>query len=125
MHELGIASAVLEAVQAEMAKHDDARPTRIGMRIGELAAVNAEALRFAFDVLTRDTPYGGMLLEIEMCPLRYRCGNCGNTFSSKDFSSACPECNSLDTTLAGGDELDLAFLEMENGTGPTGTQSPQ
>jgi len=114
VHEIGIANAILEAVETECAKNGGARPTRVGVRIGEMSAVNPEALRFAFEMATRDTGLAKLALEIEICPLRYRCLNCGATFDVSDFTFECPHCRSPKTECAGGDELQLAYLEVED-----------
>jgi hydrogenase nickel incorporation protein HypA/HybF len=123
MHELGIASAILDEVHAEMKSRGEARPQRVGLRIGELTAVDPEALRFAFEVLTKDTNFQGLALDIEIRPLRHRCPSCTHEFDVKDYVFACPRCGSLKTECIGGDELDIAYLEVEDGEGAARTQS--
>jgi Zn finger protein HypA/HybF involved in hydrogenase expression len=54
MHEMGIASSVLEAVDQELHRQPGCRATRVGLRIGEYAAVDQDSLRFAFEVLAKD-----------------------------------------------------------------------
>ena len=114
MHELGIATSILETIQAEARKHGDVRPRCIGLRIGELVAIDPAALRFAFEVLTRETDLEGLALEIEMCPRRHRCCTCAEVFEVKDFAFACPRCGASRTECIGGDELDLAYMEVED-----------
>jgi len=112
MHELGIAQSVLEAVSAEAARHPGSRPVKVAMRIGELAAVDPEALRFAFEALTLDTELEGLELEIETCPRRHRCLDCSTEFLVKDFDFACTRCASTRSQCISGDQLELAFLEL-------------
>ncbi len=57
MHEMGIASSVLEAVRAEAARQG-ALPCKVGLRVGELAALDEDALRFCFEAITRGTELG-------------------------------------------------------------------
>jgi hydrogenase nickel incorporation protein HypA/HybF len=124
MHELGIASSVLEAVKKEVARHDGARPHKVGLRIGEMAAIDQESLRFCFEAITRETEFESLQLEVEFCPRRHRCGNCTNEFVIQDYNFRCPECASLETQCISGDELELAFLEVdEYGTCTAGTKS--
>jgi len=52
---MGIASSVIEAVRKEAARHPGTLPCKVGIRIGELAAIDQEALRFCFEVIARDT----------------------------------------------------------------------
>jgi hydrogenase nickel incorporation protein HypA/HybF len=113
MHELGIAQSVLEAVSAEAARHGGAKPVKVAVRVGELSAVDPEALRFAFDALTRESELEGLQLVIESCPRRHRCRKCSSEFAVKDFDFHCPHCGSEDTECIGGDELHLAYLELE------------
>ncbi len=113
MHELGIANAVLTAVRAEAKRHPGARPCKVGVRVGELAAVDAEALRFSFESLLRGTDLEPLALEIERCPRRHRCPRCTRTFTVVDYDVACPQCGSSETDCMGGDELELAYLEVE------------
>jgi hydrogenase nickel incorporation protein HypA/HybF len=113
MHELGIAQSILHAVAAEMEKRPGAVPIRIGVRIGELAGVNPEALDFGFTALVRETDWSALKLEIIFLPRRQRCLTCDNLFSVRDLEYACPDCQSSQTTFAGGDELELEYLEVE------------
>ena len=113
MHELGIAQSVLEAVSAEAARHIGARPVKVAMRIGELAAVDPDALRFAFAALTMETELEGLELEIETCPRRHRCLDCLTEFRVKDFDFQCTRCGSTRSQCISGDQLELAFLELE------------
>ena len=48
MHELGIANSILDGVAKEIERRPGSRPTRVGVRIGELAGVDPDALRFGF-----------------------------------------------------------------------------
>jgi len=126
MHELGIASSVLQAVKTEAARHAGTRPSKVGIRIGELAAIDQDSLRFCFDAITRETEFESLQLEIELCPRRHRCCDCAHEFVVQDYNFRCPQCASLDTQCISGDELELAFLEVEEyGTCTAGTKSTE
>lgn len=113
MHELGIATSVLEAVETEVARHPGAVVRKVGVNVGELAGVDPEALAFSFEVLTTGTEWQHLVLEIQTRPRMNRCAPCGLTFRVIDYQVACPECGASKTESAGGDELELAYLEME------------
>jgi len=113
MHELGIANSVLEAVRAEAQRHPGARPVKVAVRVGELAGVDPEALAFSFEALTAGTKWERLALEIETRPRQHRCPACGTTFRVVDYNFACPGCGAPRTECVGGDELELAYLEME------------
>jgi len=123
---MGIAYAVLAAVTKEMKGHPDKVPSKVGVRVGELAALDPDALRFCFEAITRDTDLQSMELDIEVCPFRYRCISCGHEFIVRDYETECPHCASLKTECIGGQELDLAYLEVEEyGTSTVGAKSTQ
>ena len=113
MHELGIAQSVFDAVQAEATNRDGAKPVKVGLRIGELSAIDPDALRFSFEALTRETDIEGLQLEIELCPRRHRCRDCGTEFDVKDFIFNCPQCGGTRNDCISGEELELAYLELE------------
>ncbi len=113
MHEIGIASAIIEASQAEAERRTGAKLVRIGIRIGVLAGVNNDALRFAFTALTQGTELDTVGFEIQECPRRNRCLSCGYEFETALYSNPCPRCSSPGVALVGGDELDLAYVELE------------
>jgi hydrogenase nickel incorporation protein HypA/HybF len=115
MHELGIANSVLEAVRTEIARHPGVAPVKVGMRIGELAGVDPDALQFSFEALTRGTDWEGLVLEIETCARQNRCPACGLAFRVIDYCFACPACGESRTESISGDELDLKYLELEDG----------
>jgi hydrogenase nickel incorporation protein HypA/HybF len=124
MHEMSIANSVLEALEKEAHRFPQGRIAKVGLRIGELAGVDPDALSFCLEALTRGTPWEALELEIEFSPRRHRCPHCAREFVVKDYEVACPSCGDANTVFAGGDELDLAFLEVEeNEPCRAGTQS--
>jgi hydrogenase nickel incorporation protein HypA/HybF len=126
MHEMGIANSVLEAVRTEMGLHPGTYPCKVGVRIGEMAALDPEALRFCFEAIILGTDLESLALGIEVCPRRHRCQLCGREFIVRDYDSRCPQCASLETTCISGDELELAYLEVEEyGPSAVGTKSTQ
>lgn len=126
MHEMGIANSVLEAVRTEMLRYPGTYPTKVGVRIGEMTAVDEEALRFCFHAISRETDLESLMLEVEFCPRRHSCLVCGHEFAVQNYDFRCPRCASLETHCCGGDELELAYVEVEEyGTSCVGTQSTQ
>jgi hydrogenase nickel incorporation protein HypA/HybF len=113
MHEIGIANSILEAVKVETSRRPDAIPRKVAVRIGELAAVDPEALRFCFEALTRETELESLQLEIEICPRKHHCPDCDFEFPVVDFELRCPKCGQEHTHYISGDQLELAYLEME------------
>ena len=112
MHELGIAQSVLDAVQAEAATRNS-KPVKVGLRIGELSAIDPDALRFSFEALAAETDLQGLTLDIEFCRRRHRCLDCATEFEVKDFIFDCPQCGTNRNECISGEELQLAYVELE------------
>jgi len=126
MHEMGIANSVLEAVRTEMGLHPGTYPCKVGVRIGEMAAIDQDALRFCFEAIIQETDLASLELGIEVCPRRHRCEICGQEFIVCDYDSCCPRCATFETTCISGDELELAYLEVEEyGASTAGAKSTQ
>jgi hydrogenase nickel incorporation protein HypA/HybF len=126
VHEMGIANSILEAVEKEASRYAGTRARKVGVRIGELAAIDAESLKFCFEVLARDTILDGLQLEIELCPRRHHCSDCECTFIVRDYDCRCPQCNQIAMECIGGDELELAYVEVEeNEPSAVGKESSQ
>lgn len=113
MHELSIANAIMESVREEARKRPGARVAKVGVRVGVLAGVDPEALSFGFEVLVRGTELEPLVLEIESRPRRHRCPRCEAAFDVSDDGLACPACGATETVFVSGDELELAYLELE------------
>jgi hydrogenase nickel incorporation protein HypA/HybF len=120
MHEMGIANSVLDAVRAESLRFPNGHIHKVGVRIGELAGVDPAAMSFCFEALVRDTELEPLSLQIDYCPQTYRCRRCQHSFSPEAEAWNCPLCGAADLEFAGGDELVIAYLEVEDGTSAAG-----
>jgi len=81
MHELGIATCILESVQSAARRNPGVRITKVGVKIGELAGVDVDALQFGFECLVKDTEWEPLVLEIESIPRVQRCPKCEKNFA--------------------------------------------
>lgn len=113
MHEMGIANSILEAVRTEAQRYPGSRPIRVGVRLGELAAIDPESLRFCFDALIQETGLDGLKLDTEWVQRRHRCRDCRREFTIRDYCFECPGCQGMNSECIAGDELELAYVEVE------------
>ncbi len=112
MHELSLMDRVRELALAQAGVHGASRITAITLRIGSLAGVDPDALRFAHEVVMADTIAAGSRLQLELVVARCRCGPCGAPFEAADGVCLCPICGSISAELLQGRELELASLEL-------------
>jgi hydrogenase nickel incorporation protein HypA/HybF len=113
MHELSIATSIVETVLQEIARQHLLPVQTIAVRLGALSCVDPEALRFGFDSIISGTPLANTKLEIEFVPVQGKCRTCGQEFTVEDFVFACPHCQSGQIEITRGEELDIAYLEIE------------
>ena len=113
MHELGLATNILETVRSEMARRNGARAVRVELRVGELSAVDRDSLGFCFESLVKGSDLESLVLSIDWRPHTCRCKACDEVFEVVGYNLTCPKCASTETNFAGGDELEIAYLEIE------------
>ena len=65
VHELSIATSLVEAVCEELPRLNGATVRAIRIRVGSLSGVSCDALMFSFDAATDGSPIAGSSLEIE------------------------------------------------------------
>ncbi|MCO5990305.1 hydrogenase maturation nickel metallochaperone HypA [Actinoallomurus spadix] len=109
MHELGMAEALLAAVE----RGADGRPVRrVRVRAGVLLRIDEAALVQAFAVAAAGTVADGADLEVIVDPVRLSCGRCERTTTSDGLLAACPACGATDLRIEGGDELALESIDL-------------
>lgn len=115
MDELGIAGAVLDAVERR-AGGRQVRRARI--RAGVLLHISEPALNQAFVTISDGTVADGAHLDLVIEPVRLVCHSCGRTSTSDRMPSACHECGSTDLELRSGDGLVLESVQLAEPGGP-------
>ena len=118
MHEAGIAQQVIEACATHLRAHGASRATCVGLRIGALASVDPDALRFCFDSLKQDTPLHSAALQIEWRS-RFGCACARSPVVLDTQPDVCPLCGATES-LADACALDLRYLEFDEGSDDDG-----
>ena len=121
MHELGIATSILETVEREAAKRPEVHFDIVGLRIGDVAGVDIDSLTFGWECITKDTRWSDLRLEIERIPRKNRCGKCSWIFEVGGILELhCPRCDAFPTFNVSGDELEIAYIEARDLEGAGG-----
>ena len=113
MHELSIASAVVDSVLEFVAERSIKRVIAVKLAIGELSHVEEEQLRFCYMAITQETPLRDSTLEIAKIPALVRCHHCDYSGRPKYWDEAlsaapvptlqCPNCGGAVEPVEGTD----------------------
>lgn len=115
MHELSIASSIVETVTEAAAAHPGARVKSVRLRIGALAGVVEDALEFCWQIATEGTPLAGAALEVRKLPLVVHCNHCNADKELNGVQSfRCPLCGEPSADLRQGRELEIESFEIDD-----------
>jgi len=112
MHELSIAVALVEQIEAVVAKEGATRAARVKIAVGALSGVEAEALLGVFPLVAEGTAANGAELVIEPVAARVRCRACGEESPTDRWFMKCAQCGSPDVELSAGRELNITSVEL-------------
>ena len=111
MHEVSLMAATVRIATDAARKVGAKRITCLKLRIGTLSSVVPAAMRFAWEVASRDTIAEGARLEIETVSASSWCPLCLLEFRGADFVNECPRCHALSGELRRGRELEIVSVE--------------
>ncbi|NVB40868.1 hydrogenase maturation nickel metallochaperone HypA [Pseudenhygromyxa sp. WMMC2535] len=109
MHELSITRNIVATV-AERARGRTI--TGVTLKIGELAGIELQALRFCFDVCAEGTCLEGATLNIESIPGRGRCVACDEQVALSAPIAICPCERRARLIIEAGEELLIHSMEV-------------
>lgn len=114
MHELTLAEDIIHLVETS-ARHENAsRVKTVVIEIGQLSAVDPDALRFAFDVVKR----GGCARDAELSIIDIagagECRDCGQPSAMREIYALCPHCGSARMEATVGQEMRVKEIEIES-----------
>jgi hydrogenase nickel incorporation protein HypA/HybF len=113
MHELSVASAVVEKVLEYVSAHSVKKVLTVRLAIGELSHIEADQLRFCYGAITEQTPIQDSALEIEPVEAVVQCERCRYRGRPKYWDDAlsvgpiptmeCPNCGAAVEIAEGND----------------------
>jgi hydrogenase nickel incorporation protein HypA/HybF len=113
MHEVGIARSIIDS--ALDAVPEGGTLTGVTVSVGPLSAVSADALRFGFEVASKETPAEQATLEVLEVPLVVRCESCGTDSTIEEPTLLrCPVCDG-DVTVVSGHETLMTSIRYDDG----------
>ncbi|MFH1132169.1 MAG: hydrogenase maturation nickel metallochaperone HypA [Pseudomonadota bacterium] len=112
MHELSVASRLVQQVEQIVESEQAKKVVRIRLSLGALSGVERDPLEFSFTLVAKGTVVENAKLEIEEVPADLRCNDCKNVSPFKWAMFNCELCGSQNTTIEGGRELLLKSVEV-------------
>jgi len=113
MHELSIATNIIEIAEAQARAHGSNSIRTIKLRLGEFTTIVRDALEFSFEVARQGTLAEHATLEIETLPLAARCAKCGPVEQpAQEVCLMCPTCG-LPLEIVSGEELQVEYIELD------------
>ena len=91
MHEYSLVGALVERVEAEARQRGAVAIRRVVVSLGELAGVEAELFRTAFETFRPGAAWERAALELTAYPARWSCPSCGRAFARGEVLS-CATC---------------------------------
>ncbi len=114
MHEASIAQHIMAALSERISSgRIEGAVKRTFLRVGRMTAVVPSNLVFMFEVISRETPVAGAILEIEDVPVTCRCSSCGVVSELDAPFPECPACAACNVEILSGRELVIDSLEVE------------
>jgi len=110
MHEMGIATSLVDQLLALAERHGASRIDEVEVEVGLLQQVVPEALELAFAAASAGTPAEGAQLKlIEVSPV-VECRQCGHTFEAHVDDYLCPRCQQADVRVVSGQDIVLRSI---------------
>ena len=113
MHELSLATSLVEQISQIMEKEGASVLHAITLRIGKFSGVEREAFEFAFPIAAEGTPAEKAQLIIEVTDMRLKCRACGADTVRDMPLAKCGKCGSLDVEVLSGREFTIKSMDVE------------
>jgi hydrogenase nickel incorporation protein HypA/HybF len=125
MHEMSIATALVDQVCHQAVRLGAARVAEINLRMGVLSGI-ARSLHFCFPSASRDTLCEGARLNIDEVPLTVLCTHCDAIKTPAAlYNFRCPDCGRPTPKVLTGREMQLVSIGLVPPEGAIPAASPE
>lgn len=116
MHELGLLTSVVEAVERTAADYASkvTRVENVALKVGAMSGAVPEALYGSWPIAISGTICEDAKLTLEVIPATVFCPSCGRDVEIDEFFAlTCPECATPTGNLTHGREFALDYVEWD------------
>lgn len=112
MHEISLLESVLETLEDQARERNFTQVKQISLEIGALSCVSADALRFGFEVVMKNTlAENAELVIIEMTG-QGKCSHCGKIVELETLHDPCSQCGTFGVTVTAGEQMRIKELKV-------------
>lgn len=112
MHEMSLAENVREIIEDAARTQGFRQVRRIVLEIGELAAVEADALQFCLDVVLEGSIAAGAAIECVTVPGVGWCAGCAREVPLHERYDPCPHCGGYGLEVRSGERMRVSTLDV-------------
>ncbi len=95
MHGLSFAASIVKTVEESVKKYSSAKVTEVEVELGKSSGIDAEELKYCFEIAAKETIAEGARLQVVEVPAKLRCQSCGNCWESEHSNAVqCTKCGS-------------------------------
>lgn len=110
MHELSIATSIVEYASEFAREHRADSISRIDLEVGQLSGVVKESLEFAMEEAVKNSVLEKAQVVITETEGKSVCNKCQTEFNNSDWYTPCPNCMSMDSEIVAGKELQIRSI---------------
>lgn len=114
MHEMSLAGGILDIVEAAAKRERFARVTLLRLEAGSLCGVEVHALRFALEVMARETCLEHASIEIDTPTGQAWCAPCQAKVALMVRGDPCAVCGNYELQPVSGAELKVIEMMVED-----------
>lgn len=112
MHELGIVFHMIDTLEEVARSHELTAISKVTLNLGEVSGVLPDYLVDCWNWAVKRTV---VLREAELNVVPISavtvCNDCGKTYSTLTYAKVCPHCQSPNTVLLHGNEIEIDTIE--------------
>ena len=112
MHELGIVFHMIDTLEEVARSNELSVISKVTLNLGAVSGVLPDYLVDCWNwAVKRTDVMRDAVLDVQVIEAVTVCNTCGKTYDTMEFGKICPHCESPDTVLLHGNEIEIDTIE--------------
>ncbi len=112
MHELGIVFHMIDTLEEVARSNELSAISKVTLNLGAVSGVLPDYLVDCWNwAVKRTDVMRDAVLDVQVIEAVTVCNTCGKTYDTMKFGKICPHCESPDTVLLHGNEIEIDTIE--------------